>query len=148
MANSMVRWEPFREMVTLRDAMDRLLEESFVGPRWGLQAEAKSLALDVYETDDNIVVTAAVPGVNPDDIEISITGDMLTIKGETRSEEKVEEGAYIRQERRYGSFQRSLTLPTEVQVDEAAATFEHGELKLTLPKREEVKPKSIKISVK
>lgn len=149
MANIVLR-EPMREMLSLREAMDRLFEESFVGPRgWlGLGEEAVSLPLDVYQTENEIVVSAAVPGIKPEDIDISVTGDTLTIKGETVAEERVEEGNYIRQERRYGRFERSMTLPVEVQADKADAVFENGVLKLSLPKAEAVKPRQIKVTVK
>lgn len=151
MANNIIRWEPMREMMSLREAMDRLFEESFVGPRFGLtsaQGNGGTLAVNMFETDDNIVVSAAVPGVKPEEITINITGDMLSIKGESRSEEKVEKANYIRQELRYGSFQRTLSLPVDVQADKAEATFENGVLTLNLPKAESLKPKSIKINVK
>ncbi len=149
MANIVPR-EPMREMLSLREAMDKLFEESFVGPRgWlGLSGEAISLPLDVYQTENDIVVTAPVPGIKPEDIDISISGDTLTIRGETMAEERVEKGSFIRQERRYGRFERSMTLPVEVQAEKAAATFENGVLTLTLPKAEAVKPKQIKVTVK
>jgi len=149
MAN-LVRWEPFRDLISLREAMDRLFEESFVRPRAGWLAPlgAESLALDVYETDQDVVVKSSVPGVKPEDIDITITGDTLTIKGETKAEEKVEKANYIRQERRYGAFSRSVTLPTSIVAEQAKAEFEHGVLTLTLPKAEEVKPKSIKVKAK
>lgn len=151
MANSIVRWEPLREMMSLREAMDRLFEDSFLGPRWAPfwpTGDGGNLAIDMVETDDNFVVTSAVPGVKPEDVDISIIGDTLTIKGETKMEEKVEKANYVRQERRYGSFQRSVTLPMHVQADKSEATFENGVLTLRLPKAEEVRPKSIKITVK
>lgn len=148
MANIVVR-EPFREMMSLREAMDRLFEDSFVGPRWmGLDLEAGALAMDVYETDNDLVVTASVPGVKPEDVEITVTDDVLHIRGEVKSEEKVEKANYIRQERRFGRFERNLTLPMQVQADKAEAIFENGVLKLTLPKAEAVKPKQIKIKAK
>ena len=130
--------------------MDRLFEESVVRPRAGWMAPlgAESLAVDMYETDEKVVVRTAVPGVKPEDIDVSITGDVLTIKGETKAEEKVEKANYIRQERRYGAFSRSLTLPSTVVADKATAEFENGVLILTLPKAEEVKPKTIKIKAK
>jgi HSP20 family protein len=109
---------------------------------------ATSLAVDMYETDQDVVVKSAVPGIKPDDIDITITGDTLTIKGETKAEEKVEETNYIRQERRYGAFARSLPLPTAIVAEKAKAEFEDGMLTLTLPKAEEVKPKSIKVKAK
>ncbi len=147
---SLVRWEPFNELVSLRDAMDRLFEESFVRPRdgWLFPFGGETLAVDMYETDNEVVVKTAIPGVKPEDIDISITGETLTIKGETKAEEKVEKANYIRQERRYGSFCRSVTLPTQVVSDKAEAVFENGVLTLTLPKAEEVKPKSIKVKAK
>jgi len=137
-------------LISLREAMDRLFEESFVRPRAGWLAPlgAESLALDVYETDQDVVVKSSVPGVKPEDIDITITGDTLTIKGETKAEEKVEKANYIRQERRYGAFSRSVTLPTSIVAEQAKAEFEHGVLTLTLPKAEEVKPKSIKVKTK
>ena len=150
MARNLVRWEPWSDLMSLREAMDRLFEESFVRPRAGWLAPlgAETLAVDMYETDDEVVVKTAVPGVKPEDIDVSITGDVLTIKGETKSEEKVEKANYIRQERRYGAFSRSLTLPSMVVADKATAEFENGVLILTLPKAEEVKPKTIKVAAK
>jgi HSP20 family protein len=148
--SNIVRWEPFRELVSLREAMDRLFEESFVRPGGGRLAPAgmEIPAVDVYQTDDAVVVKSAIPGIKPEDIDISITGDTLTIKGETKVEEEVNEENYIRRERRYGSFCRSLALPLPVVTDKAAAEFENGVLTLTLPKAEEVKPKAIKIKAK
>jgi len=149
MAN-LVRWEPFRDLVTLREAMDRLFEESVVRPRvgWPTPAGAETLAVDMYETDDTVVVKSAVPGIKPEDLDVSVTGDILTIKGETRAEEEVKEENYIRRERRYGSFCRSLAIPTAVVADKAEAEFENGVLTLTLPKAEEVKPRAIKVKAK
>lgn len=146
---SLIKWEPFSDLISLRDAMDRLFEESFVRMR-GLPTlfGPETLALDMYETPDSVVVKTAVPGVKPEDIEITITGDILTIKGETKAEEKVEKANYIRQERRYGAFSRSLSLPSTVVADKATAEFENGILTLTLPKAEEVKPKTIKVTAK
>jgi len=147
MAN-IVRWEPFNELISLRDAMDRLFEESIVRPRSLWAAATEALTLDMYETKDDIVVKAVVPGVKPEDIDVSITGDTLTIKGEFKEEEGVEKENYIRRECRYGSFSRSISLPVPVKVDKASAEFENGILKLTLPKAEEVKPKTIQIKAK
>jgi HSP20 family protein len=149
MAN-LVRWDPVRDMVSLREAMDRLFEESFVRPRtWLAPAEGvATLALDVFESDDDVTVKASIPGIKPEDIDISITGDVLTIKGETTEEKEEKNSNYHLRERRYGAFQRSISLPTLVSADRAAAEFENGVLTLTLPKMEEVKPKSIKIKTK
>jgi HSP20 family protein len=151
MSNAVERWEPFKEMMSLREAMNRLVEDSFIRPGGWLapfDAEALSVAMDVIETKDSLIVKASVPGIKPEDIDVSVTGDVLTIRGETASEEKIEQGSYLRQERRFGKFERSLTLPTLVTADKADAKFEHGVLTLTLPKAEQAKPKSIKVKTK
>ena len=150
MARNLIRWEPWSDLMSLREVMDRLFEESFVRPRvgWVAPLGARTLAVDVYETDDEVILKTAVPGVKSEDIGVSITGDVLTIKGETKAEEKVEKANYIRQERRYGAFSRSLTLPSTVVADKATAEFENGVLILTFPKAEEVKPKTIKVKAK
>ena len=148
--SSLIRWEPFSDLVSLRDAMDRLFEESFVRPSsrllapWGLE----SLAVDVVETKDEVVVVTSVPGVKPEDIDISVAGDTLTIKGETKMEEEIRRENLIRQERLYGAFARSVTLPAGLNADEAEAVFENGVLTLHIPKRKEVKPRTIKVKAK
>lgn len=149
MAN-LIRWDPFRDMVTLREAMDRLLEDSFVRPHSGLVSGdgVTTLALDVFESADDVTVQASLPGIKPQEVDISITGDVLTIKGEKSEETEEKQGNYHLRERRYGAFQRSVSLPAAVQADKADAVFENGVLTLTLPKVEEVKPKSIKIKTK
>ena len=146
MAN-IIRWDPFGEMVHLRHTVDGLFDQSFSRPwrivRWE-NGESVS-PLDVYETDDELVVKAVLPGVKPEDVEVSITGDTLSIKGEFKAEEETKKRSYYRQERRYGSFHRAITLPTEVETDKAEAVFEHGVLTLTMPKAEAVKPKTIQV---
>jgi HSP20 family protein len=148
--SNLVRWNPVREMVSLREAMDRLLEDSFVSTRGRVAPDGvATLALDVLENDQEIEVTASIPGVKPEEIDISVTGDMLTIKGETLEEkEKEQEGSYHLRERRWGSFSRSIRLPTMVKADKAEANFENGVLTLRLPKIEEAKTKSITIKAK
>jgi len=151
MSNEVVRWEPFNEMVSLRDAVNSLFEDSFIRPgAWPLPFDGGSLSVpaDVIETKDNIVVKLSAPGVKPEEIDIAVVGDTLTIKGEMKSEEQFEEGSYIRKERRFGSFQRTFSLPASVASDKAKAEFEHGVLTLTLPKAEQAKPKSIKVTMK
>jgi HSP20 family protein len=151
MSNEVVRWEPFNEMVSLREAVNQLFEDSFIRPSaWPLPFDGGNFSVpaDVIETKDNIVVKLSAPGVKPEDIDIAVVGDTLTIKGEMKSEEHFEEGSYIRKERRFGSFQRTFSLPTSVAPDRAKAEFEHGVLTLTLPKAEEAKPKSIKVAMK
>jgi HSP20 family protein len=146
---SLIKWEPLSDLVSLRDAMDRLFEDSFVRMR-GLPGVfgTEPLALDMYETADSVVVKTGVAGVKPEEIDITITGDVLTIKGETEAEEKVEKDNYIRQERRYGAFQRSVQLPGSLLTDKAQASFENGVLTLTIPKSEKSKPKTIKVEAK
>ena len=147
---NLVRWEPFREMTTLRQAMDRLLEESFVRPsrHWGLFAAESTLPIDVYQKPEELVVNAALPGVKPDEVDITISGDTLTIKGETKATEEVKREDYLCQEHRYGAFSRSVGLPSGLQSDKAEATFENGVLTLTIPRAEDVKPKTIKVKTK
>ncbi len=144
---AITRWEPFRDLMTLREAMDRLFEESFVSPRTRLMMAAGmvTVPIDMYQTDNEVVVEAAVPGVKPEDIDISVVGDTLTIKGESKTEHKVEEQNYFCQERRFGTFTRTMTLPVPVNPDQAQAKYENGILTLHLPKAEVAKPKQIKV---
>lgn len=144
------RWQPFTELMSLRQAMDKLFEDSFVRPSRGLHAfsELTVPALDVYQTPNEVVVKATLPGVKPEDVSIDITGETLTIRGETKVEEEVKKEDYLYQERRYGSFSRSVVLPGGLKTDKAEATMEDGVLTLTIPKAEEVKPKAIKVKPK
>lgn len=102
----------------------------------------------MYETDDSLVVSAAVPGLKPEDVDITISGNTLSIKGEFQAEEEGERGNVHFQERRYGKFQRTVTLPSAVDTEAADATFENGVVKVTLPKMEEARPKQISVKVK
>ena len=146
---SLIRWEPFRDMVSLRDAMDRLFEDSFIRPsRFWPDLGAGELAIDMYQTANDVVVKASLPGVKPEEVDISITGDTLTIKGEHKEEQEAKEEDYFRKERRYAAFSRSLTIPVSIKSDKAEAAIENGVLTLTLPKAEEVKPKQIKVKAK
>jgi len=132
--------------MTLREAMDRLFEDSYVrtGPRWVSSGEMRcELPIDVYTTDEEVVILASVPGIAPDNVDITIEGDTLTIKGEISA--PLENVDYVAQERPYGTFQRSLRLNIPVDADRADATFERGVLKLIIPKREEIKPRTIKV---
>lgn len=146
--SSLMRWDPF-ERFSLRNAMDRLFDDSFVRPGIGwLSPNGVDLAIDMYETKDDVVVKAALPGIKPDQVEVSITGDTLMIRGEAKEEHEVKEKDYIRRERRYGSFCRSLTLPSGIKSDKADASFENGVLTIKVPKAEESKPKTIKVKAK
>jgi len=149
MAN-LARWEPLRDFMSLREALDRLFEGSFVRPQegWLASPTGQALAVDMYETDGEVVVKAGLPGVDVEDIDISVVGDVLTIKAESKSEEEVREANYIRRERRSGSFSRALSLPTNVVSDKAVAEFSKGVLTLRLPKAQDVKPKQIKVKAR
>ena len=139
-------WDPFRESVSLRDAMNALLQESFIRPSSFLaQDGTAALPLDVSETENELVIKVSLPGVNPDDVQITVQGDTLTIRGESKAEEQKDGERWHLRERRFGAFQRSMTLGTPVDADKAQASYEHGVLTLTLPKAEDAKPRQIKI---
>lgn len=146
---SLMRWYPFADARSLRRRADRLFDDFFRSPHLIHWESAESVfPLDLYETEESIVVKAPLPGVKPEDVDISITEGILTIKGEAKSEEEVKREDYHRRELHYGSFCRSVPLPTEVEHGKAEATFEHGILTVTLPKAEEVKPKTIKVKAR
>ena len=146
---SISRWDPWGDIVSLREAMNNLLEESFVRPRPGMSGPgmASSLALDVKETPDTFVITASVPGVPSSDIDITVLGDTLRIRGERREavDESGEGGRWLLRERRFGAFERTVSLPTTVDSEGATADFQDGVLTITLPKAEIAKPKSIPV---
>jgi len=144
------KWQPFSELMSLRQAMDRLFEDSFVRPSRGVAAlgEVAAPALDIYQTPTEIVVKAALPGLKPEDVSIDITGENLTIKGESKAEQEIKKEDYLYQERRYGAYSRSVVLPSGLKTDKAEATMEDGILTLTIPKVEEVKPKKISVKAK
>lgn len=148
MAN-ITRFDPVGEMVSLRSAMDRLFEDSFVSPlTWRTIAGGDTVtpALDVHETPDEVVVSAALPDMKPDDVEVTITGQTLSLRGEMKADESIKRDQYLYRERRYGSFNRTIQLPVRVQGERAQATFEDGVLTLRIPKAEEVKPRQIRVS--
>ena len=140
---SIIRWEPFKDLMTLREAMDRLFEDSYVrtGQRWSSTPSGEArceLPIDAYTTGEELVIVAAVPGLNPEDVEITIEGDTLSIRGELKR--PLDNVDYIAQERPYGNFHRVLRLNIPVQADKAEATFDKGVLHLVIPKQEEIKP--------
>jgi len=148
MAN-ITRFDPLNEMVSLRSAMDRLFEDSFVSPmsfRTISGGETITPPIDVHETADELVVTAALPGMKAEDVEITMTGQTLTLRGEFKADESITRDQYLYRERRFGSFNRTLQLPVRVQGDQARASFDDGVLTLTIPKAEEVKPRQIRIN--
>lgn len=143
--NNLTRWDPFREMWTLRSAMDRLFENALSGTQTTWQPTQWDLALDVAETEDGYLVKASLPGINPDDLEITFTNNTLTIKGEVKEDEEVEQARYHLRERRRGTFTRSISLPSGIKADEISASYDAGVLKLHLPKADEVRPKRIEV---
>ena len=137
------RWDPFREMVTMRRAMDRLIENGFDGEE--LPASEWSLPLDVVENEDGYTVKASIPGVKSEDLDITLDKGMLTIRGELKNESETQQGQYHLRELRFGMFTRTISLPTSVRPDDIQASCEDGILTLTMPKAEEVKPKRIQV---
>jgi HSP20 family protein len=146
--SNIIRWEPAREMMTLREAMDRLFDDAFTRPLGFNNGTWSVPAVDMYQTDNEVVVKAVLPGIKGDEVQINVTGEILTIKGETKHEEEKKEKSYHLREHRWGAFERSIALPTEVVADKAKAEFENGVLTVTLPKADEVKPKTISIKTK
>ena len=151
------RWDPFGELVSLREAMNNLLEESFVRPRAGTPSgPAAGLPVDVRETGNGYQITASVPGVRPEEVEITILGDTLRIRGEHKESSERQEGQgqgqgqgepsrWLIRERRYGAFERTISLPSMVKGDAAEAEFRDGILTITLPKADEAKPRTIPV---
>lgn len=139
------RWDPMREMVALRDAMNSMLEESFIRPRAGMTAMTSGMAMDLKETEESYILETVLPGVKPDDVDISILNDTLRIRAESTDEGEREGETWLIRERRHGRFERSITLPAPVSPDNASAEFEHGILRIVLPKSEGQRPKSIQV---
>lgn len=137
------RWDPWEEFMSLKEAMDRLLEESFVLPRPYVRERLYRLPVDVYTTADAVVINAPMAGVKPEDVDITIEGDTVTIKGEVKP--PAENVDYLIQERRYGPFSRTIRLNIPVEPGKAEATFDNGLLVITIPKAEAIKPKAIKV---
>lgn len=146
--SNLTRWEPVREMMTLREAMDRLFDDAFTRPISLRDGGWSAPAVDMYQTDDEVVVRAALPGFKADEVQINVTGDVLTLRGELKHQEENKERAWHIREQRWSSFERSIALPTAVTPDKAVADYENGILTITLPKAEEVKPKTITVKAK
>ena len=142
------RPSPLGEFMTLRQAMDRLFDDDVFRPmRWnGGSFDGPGLPLDVTTTADELVVEASLPGIKPEDVEITVENGTLTITGKSGEDRRSEDGSYLVQEIRRGQFSRSVTLPNGLEPDKASATFEHGMLTLRIPKAEQVKPRQIRIS--
>ena len=144
---AIIRWDPFRDLVTLREKMNRLFEDAFTsrGEEKDLIASSWTPSVDIYETETNLVLTAELPGIDEKDIEIKIEDNTLTLKGERKFEKETKEENYHRLERAFGSFYRSFTLPHHVDQDKITAESENGILRITMPKKPELKPKKVKI---
>jgi HSP20 family protein len=142
--SSLERWEPFREMVSLRDAVQNLLAESLAKPD-GEAGTTLVPAVDVHETPEAYEVQVSMPGIKPEDVQVTVHGNTLTINGESKFEEKKTEGNWIVRERRHGKFSRSMTLPCSLDSDKAVAKTENGVVKLHLPKAEKERPRQIKV---
>jgi HSP20 family protein len=146
MANNMVRWNPFRDMVAMQNAMDRFFSEGWQPLYDETSGGSRALALDVHEDEKNYVVTTELPGVKADDIKIHVDGDFLVIEGETQDQTTQSENARpLVKERRYGHYSRRIRLPQPMNFDKADARYEDGVLTLTLPKAEEAQPKTIQV---
>lgn len=145
---TLMRWDPFREMATLQRAMNRLFDDQSLAFReWGEGSNFyNTLPLDVSETEDAFIIKASIPGIDPNELEINLQDNILTIKGETSFEDEEKTQQYHLRERRYGIFMRSIALPTAISRDEIGATCENGVLTLHLPKSQEAKPRRISIS--
>jgi len=144
--SNLTRWDPFREMANWRSMVDRMFDNSFWGPlaNW-TEPASWNLALDVSETKDEFLVKASLPGINPDDLEITYDNNVLSIQGEVKEDKENGDQHFHLRERRYGSFYRSITLPSSVKADAIKAAYDSGVLTLHLPKSEEAKPKRIAI---
>lgn len=144
---TITRWSPARDFMTLREAMDRLFEESFISPRRGEQPQMEwRLPINAYATDNEIVVTAMVPGLKPEEVQVTVEGDTLYLRGEYK--QPIENVDYIFQELPTGRFSRTLQLNVPVDTGKADASFDNGLLTLTLPKAELVRPRQIPVKAK
>lgn len=144
---SIIRWEPFDEMMSMRESMNRLFEDFFARRPRTAGPLVWQPAIEVFETDTEIVVKAELPGIDPKSVSVNVTSDGLIIKGEAKAEQEEKGRNYYRRELRYGAFQRTIPLPTEVKSEDTKATFRHGILEVKVPKAERVRPKTVKVEV-
>jgi len=143
---AIVRWEPFGDLWNLRRSMDRIFDDFLSTGRSdeGFRLIA-AMPIDVYYTNEALIVKGNMPGIKPDDVDVTVVGNTLNIKAESKAEEETSEENYVHRERRCSSYSRSLTLPDDVDANKIDAAFEDGVLTLTIPKSEERKPKQIKV---
>lgn len=151
---SIVKWNPVRELETIRRDMERLFEEFFEPSprrrwRWLSRAEGETISpsIDVYDNKNEIVVKAELPGVEKENIDLTISENSLTIKAESKKDEEVKDENYYSREIHYGTYSRTITLPAEIDSSKAKATLKNGILEIVLPKKEEAKPKEIKVEI-
>jgi HSP20 family protein len=146
---SVDRWEPFRNLVDIQGEVNRLFDSVAGRPMAGAPAAGRSWmpAVDMHETKDDLVLRVEVPGVREKDVAVSITGDLLTIRGERRWEDESKDQKFLHVERVYGQFERMIQLPMAVQTDKVKASYRDGVLEIKLPKAEELKPREIKIEI-
>src|SRR5271165_4498603 len=147
MGATLSRFEPFRGGTTLQDQINRLVNEAFDRTSDEANLTAWAPAVDIYETEQELVVKADIPDIKPEELDIRVENNLLTIRGERKFEKKVNEDNYLRVERAYGSFSRSFSLANTVKTEAIKADYKNGVLTLTIPKREEAKPKQIKVTV-
>jgi HSP20 family protein len=141
------RWDPFRDMMTFREAMDRWLQQSISGTGQLLSnMRPESMPVDVVERDDSFEVRAAVPGVKPEDVEVTVQGERVTVRAESRADDERAGDNWLMREQRYGTIQRSITLPSAVSSEHAEARIEHGVLALRLPKVQGAAPRRIVVA--
>jgi HSP20 family protein len=147
---TLARFSPMTDFVSLREAMDRLFEDSVIKPTtWtGLSAGQIAVPVDLWETNDAYHLRADLPGLAPEDIDINVTSESVAIAGETKPQQDVTNDGWLRQERRVGKFQRAFTLPVQIDPDKVQATFTNGVLELVVPKADQVKPRTIKVTAK
>jgi HSP20 family protein len=145
----LTRWQPFREVATLQDRVNRLFRESYgdAGRDEALTTSSFAPAVDVYEDEHKVTLKIEVPGIDEKDIDVRVENNALTVHGERKIEKEEKEKNYRRVERHYGNFTRTFTLPTTVDTANVAANYDKGVLQINLPKKAEAKPKQIKISV-
>lgn len=147
MRDTLVRWDPFRDLVSIQDELNRLFGRTFVGtePLRPSAAGSWMPSMDVYETDDRIVAELELPGIDPDGVEVSVEDSTLTVTGSRAFTNEVKEEHFHRLERRYGSFTRAITLPQTADTEKVEATFDKGVLTIEVPKVEKAKPKKIRV---
>ena len=141
------RWDPFRNLSTLQEQVNRLFETSYRGRNDNSALTTWAPAVDIYETENELVLKADLPEVNERDLDIQIENNMLTIRGERKFDHEVKEDNYLRIERTYGAFSRSFSLPNTVNTEAIKAEYKNGVLRVELPKRAESKPRQVKVSV-